>query len=1176
MRRTLLALFLCAGIAGPQTFNQSNFSNGVRLLVGTSVPASCGPNDMFLKTDATPPSNLYLCPAGTFIQATGTAGAPSGNAGGDLGGTYPNPSVAQVGGVAAASVAAGANIANAATSANTNNAVVRRGASGEFSAGAITATQFNGSGTGLTSGSVPIAALATGDYAAKITSGSYGIYTAGLYTADNRAIAPSEDTSGKLRFGFTAWNNNSTSPYADYLHLRSYSDATGGKDNLVLFRKDAIGMRIYQQDFGSATAYSSYKDIAFTDGTNATGSWPISVTGSAGSVAWANVGSKPQAWLDEATLSADISSQDINTARPSGFYSGTTVSNAPIAGWWTGLHVRHSNSGNNYSFDLVWPHGQEQLYFRSKNDSVNGSWRQVLLEDNRTYGVNISGNAATASAVEWSAVNNKPAGMPPTGPAGGDLGGTYPNPYVAKIGGQPNFSFTDNTDQKDVLKFAYVTHGDELRWKTPYAIERHTGAAWETYSSPPDFGLAADGRGDTVTTIPNTTTQFRLSYNVDGCVTPSVLVQQEYPLATFNVTAEASTNGAAWSALGSATALGGYQNVLHLSYDECKSKIRLTFTITNHNGGTDFKLVNLMLLSTRPGGQGGQLDNLLPISWNYNKNVGIGAANPSYKLTIETAQDSNSALLYLKNTTATRPAYVAFKSAAQTGWVTGSYDPTGYVIAETDGATSAVSQIKLAVKAGGNVGIGAGNISPSSTLHVFDTTATTGVTKLTGQAGAGQSTTNLQEWKNNAGSTLGYFGSSGAFYASGTIYGNVYGNSSSTSNASISLAATGASITRNVGDANPALIVQQSHASSTGDILQVKNNSTTVLSVKQGGNILIGTTTDDGVNKLQVNGNVSATTFIGALSGNAATATNVAWTGVTGRPTALSAFTNDPGYITSAGTATNVSALAGTWTAISYFQSNKGNGATLAAHTAPSLQVYSTDGGAAFMSFHRSGSFAINFGLDPDNILRIGGWSAGQNLWSLDSAGNMATIGNMSAATFNSLGIHAGTNNEANKIVRTDGNGYIQAGWINTISGDAGAGAIARVYASTDGYIRYYTLANFMKQGMNAVSHHASFALDDPYLALPVRVTYGVFQPRAAAATITEVWCWSDGDAIINLRRSDGGDMINGHLTCGGGTASTNLNGYNSIPVNYAVGLNVVSNSSSKSIRVGFKYTTAY
>jgi hypothetical protein len=34
------------------------------------------------------------------------------------------------------------------------------------------------------------------------------------------------------------------------------------------------------------------------------------------------------------------------------------------------------------------------------------------------------------------------------------------------------------------------------------------------------------------------------------------------------------------------------------------------------------------------------------------------------------------------------------------------------------------------------------------------------------------------------------------------------------------------------------------------------------------------------------------------ISGNAATATNVAWTGVTGRPTAVSSFTNDSGYIT--------------------------------------------------------------------------------------------------------------------------------------------------------------------------------------------------------------------------------------------------------------------------------------
>jgi len=86
-------------------------------------------------------------------------------------------------------------------------------------------------------------------------------YAPYLYTRDNRTIAPSEDGAYRLRFGFTSWNNNSTSPYADYLHLRSYSDSSGGSDNLVMFKKSGIGMRIWQQSFGSGTAYSSYVDV---------------------------------------------------------------------------------------------------------------------------------------------------------------------------------------------------------------------------------------------------------------------------------------------------------------------------------------------------------------------------------------------------------------------------------------------------------------------------------------------------------------------------------------------------------------------------------------------------------------------------------------------------------------------------------------------------------------------------------------------------------------------------------------------------------------------------------------------------------------------------------------------------------------------------------------------------
>lgn len=85
--------------------------------------------------------------------------------------------------------------------------------------------------------------------------------SARISSRDNRTISPSEDNAAELRFGFTSWANNEGAPYADYLHLRSYSDSSGGSDNLVMFLKSGIGMRIWQQSFGSGTAYSSYADV---------------------------------------------------------------------------------------------------------------------------------------------------------------------------------------------------------------------------------------------------------------------------------------------------------------------------------------------------------------------------------------------------------------------------------------------------------------------------------------------------------------------------------------------------------------------------------------------------------------------------------------------------------------------------------------------------------------------------------------------------------------------------------------------------------------------------------------------------------------------------------------------------------------------------------------------------
>lgn len=70
---------------------------------------------------------------------------------------------------------------------------------------------------------------------------------------------------------------------------------------------------------------------------------------------------------------------------------------------------------------------------------------------------------------------------------------------------------------------------------------------------------------------------------------------------------------------------------------------------------------------------------------------------------------------------------------------------------------------------------------------------------------------------------------------------------------------------------------------------------------------------------------------------------------------------------------------------------------------------------------------------------------------SASSAGNADTV--------DSLHVHTGRNNEANKIVRTDANGYIQCGYINSSSGDEGNNASpTKVWGTngSDSYMRTY------------------------------------------------------------------------------------------------------------------------
>jgi len=98
-------------------------------------------------------------------------------------------------------------------------------------------------------------------------------------------------------------------------------------------------------------------------------------------------------------------------------------------------------------------------------------------------------------------------------------------------------------------------------------------------------------------------------------------------------------------------------------------------------------------------------------------------------------------------------------------------------------------------------------------------------------------------------------------------------------------------------------------------------------------------------------------------------------------------------------TVSNVSSLAGTWSGLNYFLTNNGGYAVNNSNSA-ALEAYSSGNNSAYMSFHRGGYYAVNFGLDQDNVMRIGGWSAPANLWQLDMGGNQTILGGMWATAY--------------------------------------------------------------------------------------------------------------------------------------------------------------------------------
>jgi len=167
-------------------------------------------------------------------------------------------------------------------------------------------------------------------------------------------------------------------------------------------------------------------------------------------------------------------------------------------------------------------------------------------------------------------------------------------------------------------------------------------------------------------------------------------------------------------------------------------------------------------------------------------------------------------------------------------------------------------------------------------------------------------------------------------------------------------------------------------------------------------------------------------------------------------------------------------------------------------------------------------------------------------------SGKLSTSGKAADSNLlDGLDLHTGRNNEANKVVRTDGNGYANFGWINTTSG-INSGTLTRIYCSGDSYIRYLSPSSFLTAmgiaaGANNYSH-PTYNGDD----------FSVDTGALTGATVVS-------DIDINVT-TDG----QGHVTDANGSVATRTLTLANLGYTGATNANYITNNNQLSNGAGY------
>jgi hypothetical protein len=255
------------------------------------------------------------------------------------------------------------------------------------------------------------------------------------------------------------------------------------------------------------------------------------------------------------------------------------------------------------------------------------------------------------------------------------------------------------------------------------------------------------------------------------------------------------------------------------------------------------------------------------------------------------------------------------------------------------------------------------------------------------------------------------------------------------------------------------------HMDSAGDIQYyfgpgyTTNNWTQRYTFTKGGDFSVRT------GNISASGTITGSNLSGTntgdqtnISGNAATATYATTAGALTSMN-ISQFTNNSGYITGTyvvANGTSAGDIDADWgQSFKTFDPVPSGTPPLASPNIRTINIGE--------NYARRTQLAFDYASDVAYFRRRNdsGWQTWREFIHSGNIGSqtVATAGN--ATTVGGLAVHAGRNNEVNKIVRTDANGYIQAGWINTTSGAFSSG-INKIYCSDDDYMRYQTPANFI------------------------------------------------------------------------------------------------------------------